>query len=122
MKEAQEEVAVTKLQAFQRARRARGTLAELRLKAQGWGGLFYVATRKPLICRESWELDSRKRCDVKPDERVFLCDIHKMPDGMVRALIRPEKDRRTLGWMTAVKEGGRSLQRVPVPRSLQPMR
>ena len=43
------------------------------------------------------------------DMRVVVCDVHTLPDGSQRALIRKEGEPKPLGWLTAVKDGAKSL-------------
>ena len=110
-----------RLQAFIRGKLARTKRQQMKMAAQGWGGVHVIATRKALICRESWDVESKKVGEAPPDARVLILDTYHLPDSdkgndVVRALIRLEKAKsiKPLGWLTASKDGSKSLWPVTV--------
>ena len=70
--------------------------------------MFFIATRKPLICRADWDLASDRKNEVAPETRVIVLKTYTMEDGVVRALIKQEDGSAPLGWLTAAKEGVKS--------------
>jgi len=105
--------AATKLQALQRGRSGRKFSRQNVLTASGWGGVFYISTKKPLICRTEWSLESERQSEAAPNTRVVVLDTFTMDDGVVRALIQQEDGTEPLGWLTASKEGAKSLWPAP---------
>ena len=109
VKQQQQGKAATKVQALIRRKSAYKIKKYRELELAGWGGVFFIATKKPLICRATWELKSDKVAEVAPETRVVVNDIYTMSDGVVRAQIRLEDDPAPLGWLTASKYGANSL-------------
>ena len=95
--------------------RRRQLTQQREMELRGWGGVFVIATRKPLICRATSDLKSDRVAEAPPDARVVVCDTHVFEDGMTRALIRREDapSSKTLGWLTASKDGAKSLWPAP---------
>ena len=113
MKEKKEANAATKIAAAHRGKLGRQEGHRKHLEVEGWGGVFFIATRKPLICRATWELSSERLNEVTPETRVVVLETHTMEDGVVRALIKQEDASQSLGWLTAAKEGVKSLWVAP---------
>lgn len=107
--------AATKLQAIQRGKNGRNTTQQAQMEARGWGGVYVIATRKPLICRATSELKSDRVAEAAPDARVVVCDTHILAEGVTRALVRFEDapPSKPLGWLTASKDGAKSLWPAP---------
>ena len=135
-RETQENAAATKMQSAQRGRSGRLSAARTGLHKEldrhglaSASGAYFITTKKPLICRQTWSLESERQAEVLPDTRVTILDIHVLDDGIVRALIQhedgtgpPDGTRgqplsEPLGWLTAAKEGAKSLWAAP-PRVL----
>ena len=121
-KRAKQEGAATRIQSLRRGKVARQrtstSLQEAKdaamsrqLEEGGWTGVFVIVTRKPLICRETFELNSARMGEVGPQTRVTVVAIHPLPDSITRALIQLEGAAAPLGWLTAEKSGQRSLRR-----------
>lgn len=108
-KEIREDKAAVKVQAGIRGKLGRQKSHQQSLELQGWGGVFFIATRKPLICRADWDLASDRKNEVAPETRVIVLKTYTMEDGVVRALIKQEDGSAPLGWLTAAKEGVKSL-------------
>jgi hypothetical protein len=113
VKEKRETKAATKIAAAHRGKLGRQEGHKKQLEAEGWGGVFFIATRKPLICRATWELSSERLNEVAPETRVVVLETYTMDDGVVRALIKQEDAAQSLGWLTAAKEGVKSLWVAP---------
>ena len=84
------------------------------LNAPNVGDIAIIATNKPLICRAGNEFSftSEQVGQLEPDTRVQVIEIVVMPDGQERAQVQLEGASEPFGWLTMVKEGSSSLQRV----------
>ena len=58
-------------------------------------------------------METDRQSEVAPDTRVVVLDTYTMDDGIVRALIQQEDGSEPLGWLTASKEGAKSLCPAP---------
>jgi hypothetical protein len=87
------------------------------LNAPNVGDIAIIATNKPLICRAGNEFSftSEQVGQLEPDTRVQVIEIVVMPDGQERAQVQLEGASEPFGWLTMVKEGSSSLQRVMEP-------
>ena len=92
------------VQTLLRVKLSKNMRARKVVEKQGWGGIFSIATRKPLIVRGTWDMKSQRTGEVAPDERVVVTEVHTLDDGMVRALIRLEDQVKPIGWLTASKK------------------
>lgn len=101
--------AATKVQAATRGKLARQATAELLHAEPNSKPMFFIATRKPLICRAGHEISSERVGELEPDTRVFVVETRVMPDGSERARVQKEGDAQPFGWLTASKDGATSL-------------